>query len=82
MQLCLELYTIKKGSLCMFDYFLKAKTLGDGLAVAGHPVSDCDHILHILSSLGSDYDTFVTSITVHSENTTIDDLHGMFLNQE
>lgn len=66
----------------MFGYFLKAKMLGDGLAVAGHPVSNYDHILYILSSLGSDYDVFVTSITVHSENSTIDDLHGMFLNQE
>lgn len=51
MQSRLDFHMLIKVSLSMFDYFLEAKTLGDRLAAAGHPVSDYELILYILSGL-------------------------------
>ncbi|OVA11841.1 hypothetical protein BVC80_7161g2 [Macleaya cordata] len=58
-----ELQTIRKGSLTMHDYFLKAKKLSDALATSGKPVSNYELQSMLLSSLDTAYDAIVTTLT-------------------
>ena len=47
----------------MSEYIMKMKSYADCLNAIGMSVSDDDLTLNILTGLGSEYDSFVVSIT-------------------
>lgn len=49
------LSNLRKGSLTMSEYFTKFKTVTDGLALAGSPMSDLDLITHFIFGLDESY---------------------------
>lgn len=56
MQYKMELSNFKKGGLSVTEYLLKIKGLVDALGYAGYVVSTDDHIMHILSRLGIEFE--------------------------
>lgn len=63
MQYKMELSSPKKGGLAVTQYLLKIKSLVDALGYVGYVVSTNDHIMHILSGLGNEFDPFVMTVT-------------------
>ncbi|KAL5865304.1 hypothetical protein ACOSQ3_002818 [Xanthoceras sorbifolium] len=56
LQLKPELQNMNKGNLKVSEFMLKIKAIGDGLKAAGEMIKDHYHLLHILNSIGHDYD--------------------------
>ncbi|KAL5765255.1 hypothetical protein ACOSQ2_017849 [Xanthoceras sorbifolium] len=63
LQLKQQLQSLKKGSNTISEYFLKVKSIGNGLRAAGQAVSDCDLLLNVLNALGHDYDPVVVLVS-------------------
>lgn len=49
------------------EYLLKMKSYADFLRAVSHEISEEDLILHVLTSLGSEYDSFADSLTSTTE---------------
>uniref|UniRef100_A0A2N9J7Y7 Uncharacterized protein n=1 Tax=Fagus sylvatica TaxID=28930 RepID=A0A2N9J7Y7_FAGSY len=65
------------------DYFHRFTNLADTLAtVVDHPLNDFEMISFLLAGLGSDYDSFVTSVNTRAEPLSIEDLYGHLLAHE
>jgi hypothetical protein len=73
-QIRVELATSKKRDLSAADFFRRIKGLANELAAAGAALRDDEIIAYLLAGLGSDYDSFVTSMTTRSETITLDDV--------
>ncbi|XP_068312523.1 uncharacterized protein [Pyrus communis] len=58
------------------------KEITNALAATSFPVNDHDFLLIILNGLPDEYDSFVDSVQFRLADTSIDDLHGFFLNKE
>ncbi|KAB2608569.1 hypothetical protein D8674_011737 [Pyrus ussuriensis x Pyrus communis] len=54
----------------------------DALAAVGALLDDLDFVAHTLNGLPSDYNAFATSIRVHSEPVTPEELQGLLLSEE
>ena len=63
MQLKLELYSSQKGSKKISEFLLHIKKIVDNLNAINETISEKDHVMYILGGLGSDYLSFVVSIT-------------------
>ena len=63
MQIHYQLATLKKGNSSIIDYFHQFTTLVDTLAVTAHALKDFEIISFLLAGLGSEFDSFVTSVT-------------------
>ncbi|KAF5200993.1 hypothetical protein FRX31_009420 [Thalictrum thalictroides] len=61
---------------------MRIKGIADALAVTNTPIADSDLLLHTLSGLGVDYESFVTSIYTCPSPPTFTELHALLLNQE
>lgn len=59
----LQLASLKKGAETPTAYFNRAKALVTTLAGAGQHVSDQEFAVFLLAGLGTEYDSFVTSIS-------------------
>lgn len=79
LQIRIELATIKKRDMSAADYFRKIKGLSSELAAADAPLRDDEVIAYLLAGLGSDYDSFVTSMTTKSEKLSLDDIYSYLL---
>lgn len=55
------------------------KHLVDTLSTIGMPLREDEIISFVLSGLGSDYDSLVTSLTTRSEGLTLDDVYTHLL---
>ncbi|KAL4565709.1 hypothetical protein LXL04_029812 [Taraxacum kok-saghyz] len=77
-----ELQTLSKGSLTMLDYIEKKRSIADALAETLNPISTEDLIGYILSGLDSSYSPFTAAFMVHGEDSTVDDLIGLLLQEE
>ncbi|CAN0910576.1 Retrovirus-related Pol polyprotein from transposon RE1, partial [Linum grandiflorum] len=82
MQLKLQLQSLSKGSLSMFEYLEKKRAIADSLAADQQPISDEDLIGYILTGLDSSYDAFVTAFMMKVDDVTIDQLVGLLLQEE
>jgi hypothetical protein len=82
MQVHLQLATLKKGDSSISDYFQKFTSLVDTLAAVDQPLNDFELTAFLLAGLGSDYDSFVTSVTTRVTPMTLDDLYGHLLAHE
>ncbi|KAH6791771.1 hypothetical protein C2S52_002248 [Perilla frutescens var. hirtella] len=82
MQYKLQLQTLKKDNLSMREYLNKVKLCCDMLGSAGYKVPEEDQILHILSGLGSEYDSVMVTITSKSENWSIQNVQALLMSFE
>jgi len=78
-QLRTELINTHKGAQSAHDFFMQVKRMTDELAVAGHALH-CDEIIsYLLSGLGHDYDSFVTTITARTDPVTLEEVYALLL---
>lgn len=77
-----ELQNLSKGSLTMIEYIEKKHSVVDDLSESLKLISDDDLIGYILSGLDSSYSPFTSAFLVQGEDSTIDDLVGLFLHEE
>ena len=82
MQLRLQLQTAKKGRQSMLKYLFKIKKIVDNLSTIEEYVTEQDHILYILGGLGYEYNSFVMSITSHTDAPNLDDINSLMLAYE
>ncbi|EXB99134.1 hypothetical protein L484_007042 [Morus notabilis] len=82
MQYKLQIQTLKKCTMSMHEYLTKMKAYCDVLASVGHKISDEDHILHILSSLGTKYVPVMVTITSRTEPWTVKDVGTLLISFE
>ena len=68
-----------KGGSIMIEYLLKIKSITDALASAWHVISVEDQILHVLVGLGSEYDSFIASISLGFELCCTQDIVALLL---
>ena len=74
----------RKENLKINDYFIKMKSIADNMAAAGSALNNDDLILHILSSLGPEYNSIATYITgqVGFGKMNVNEAYAMLLTQE
>ena len=82
MQIHYLLITLKKGNSSIAYYFHQFITPVDTIATITQPLNDFEIIPFLLTNLGSDYDSFVTSVTTKVDPLSIEDLYGHFLAHE
>lgn len=81
-QLKIMLQNVKKDTLSINDYLSKVKNVVDRLASVGHIVSPQDHVETIFNGLPDEYDTFVISVNLRSENNSVEEIESLLLAQE
>jgi hypothetical protein len=82
MQVHYQLVTLKKGKTFVADYFQKFTCLTDTLAAVNQPLNDFEAISFLIAGLGTDCDSFVTSVTTRVEPLTIEEIYGHLLAHE
>lgn len=82
MELRSQLHSLRKGYRPIDDYFLEAKMLLDNLTSVGEILFEKDIVLSVISSLGSDWNNFVTFFNLHVEPIGLDELHIQLVNHE
>jgi len=81
-QLRTELVNTRKGAQSAHDFFMQVKCMTYELAIAGHALH-CDEIIsYLLSGLGYDYDSFVTTITARTDPITLEEVYALLLTTE
>lgn len=81
-QLKTQLRSMKKGSLKMFDYLLKVKSLVDSLAAVGNPIPANDYIEAKFDVLPDEYESVITTVISKSKSYTVDEIEALLLTQE
>jgi len=82
MQIYFQLATVQKGNHSITEYFQTIKTLRDTLAAAGQPINEFEAVSFLLKGLGTEFDSFVTSVTTRVDPLSFDDLFGHLLAHE
>ncbi|OMO89784.1 Integrase, catalytic core [Corchorus capsularis] len=82
MQLRSQLQNLQKGSSSISEYLQKVKSIADSLAAIFQPVSDTDLVLYTLSSLGPEYESFTTPISVCPDVPSFFELNSLMLHHE
>lgn len=82
LQLKIQMQSTKKGSMSIYAYVAKMKSIADNLGAAGSIVTDKDLIMHSLTGIGSEYDCVVVNITSRPDVFTLQDVISMLVNQE
>ena len=77
-----QLATLKKGNSSIANYFHQFTTLVNTLAATAQPLNDFELVSFLLAGLGSDYDSFVTSVTTRVDSLSIEELYGHLLAHE
>ncbi|KAF7811513.1 Retrovirus-related Pol polyprotein from transposon TNT 1-94 [Senna tora] len=81
-QLFTQFRATKKGNLGMSKYLLKLKKIVYALASIKSPVSERDHIQTIFDGLPSEYETFITSLSLKSKRFLVSQVEAHLLAQE
>lgn len=76
------LATTKKGDMSVTDYYNKMKTYGDELASAGSTIDDTNLVSYIVTGLGADYNSVVSSVMACSTPITAPELLSLMLAYE
>uniref|UniRef100_A0A2N9GIZ9 Reverse transcriptase Ty1/copia-type domain-containing protein n=1 Tax=Fagus sylvatica TaxID=28930 RepID=A0A2N9GIZ9_FAGSY len=77
-----QLSTLKKGDSSIADYFHTFTGLVDTLAAINQPLSEEEQISFLLAGLGSEYESFITTVHMRTELLSIETLYGHLLSQE
>ena len=81
LQLRSQLSREKKGDLSASAYYSKMKGIADEMAAVGKKIDDDDLISYILNGLDSDYNPFVSSVSV-KDSLSLGDLYAQLLSYE
>ena len=79
LELRIEIQSIKKDGLTTNEYVFKLKNIADKLAFISEPVLDRDQLIYPFQGLGVEYNPFVTSFNARSDQSTIEEVHSLFL---
>lgn len=82
MKIKTKLQTIQKGGMSLKEYFSKIQQYVDALAVVDKPTSVEDHILYILSGLGSDFESMVSVISDKTGPQSIHEVMSLLLTRK
>uniref|UniRef100_A0A2N9J5N8 Reverse transcriptase Ty1/copia-type domain-containing protein n=1 Tax=Fagus sylvatica TaxID=28930 RepID=A0A2N9J5N8_FAGSY len=77
-----QLSTLKKGDSSIADYFHTFTGLVDTLAAINQPLIEEEQISFLLAGLGSEYESFITTVHMRTELLSIETLYGHLLSQE
>ncbi|KAK3223583.1 hypothetical protein Dsin_010608 [Dipteronia sinensis] len=77
-QLRLQLQTTKKSGMSMTDYLVKMKRYIDKRAAVGYKVTLEEEVQYILSGVGPEYETFVTSINNRQGDINMSELTSQY----
>ena len=77
-----QLSTLKKGDSSIVDYFLKFTGLVDTLAAIDQPLKQEEQISFLLTGLGFEYESFVTTVQMRTDLISIESLYGHLLSHE
>ena len=78
----IALTTTKKGNLTVSEYFAKMKALSDDMAAAGRPLEDDELVEYIITGLGEDFQSLVTSVCTSKDPISVSDLYSQMLSFE
>nr|TKS11759.1 hypothetical protein D5086_0000070570 [Populus alba] len=81
-QLRTELVNTRKGSQSAHDFFMQIKRMTDELVIVDHALHYDEIISYLLSGLGHDYDSFVTTITARTDHVTLEEVYALLLTTE
>ncbi|KAF5466062.1 hypothetical protein F2P56_016020 [Juglans regia] len=81
-QVRFQLANLSKGEQSISDYYSKVKMLVDTLAATGSSISDKEFVTYLLNGLGSNYKSFITSITTRIEPISSYELYHLLLIHE
>ena len=81
LQIRSQLSREKKGDSSVSAYFSKMKGLADEIGAAGKKLEDDDLIDYILNGLDSEYNPFVSSVSI-KDSLSLDDLYAQLLSYE
>ncbi|KAJ3701350.1 hypothetical protein LUZ61_005055 [Rhynchospora tenuis] len=82
MELKFLLQTIRKGNDTCAQYLQRIQSIADNLRSVGSAISDQDLILQTLHGLGTEFESFVTAITMRQEPVSMPELHNLLLAHE
>lgn len=82
LQIRFQLTNLSRGDQSVFEYFSKVKNMDDTLAASGTPLSDKEYVSYLLNGLGPSYESFVISITTHSNSASSTKLFHLLLVHE
>uniref|UniRef100_A0A5K1DIR4 Retrotransposon gag domain-containing protein n=2 Tax=Nymphaea colorata TaxID=210225 RepID=A0A5K1DIR4_9MAGN len=77
-----ELQNRKKGGMSMTEYLQHISFLHDSLSRVQHFVSDTDLVLYTLNGLNSEYESFITTVTVFKDLPSWSELYDTLITQE
>uniref|UniRef100_A0A2N9EGA7 Uncharacterized protein n=1 Tax=Fagus sylvatica TaxID=28930 RepID=A0A2N9EGA7_FAGSY len=77
-----QLSTLKKGDSSIADYFHKFTGLIATLAAINKPLTDEEQISFLLAGLGSEFESFVTTVQMRTDLLSIEALYGHLLSHE
>jgi gag-polypeptide of LTR copia-type len=82
LELKLQLQTSKKGGSSCAQYIQHMQSIADCLRSIGSDVSEDDLILYTLQGLGSDYENFVTAVSLRSRSLSMPELQSLLFSHE
>ncbi|KAJ1701542.1 hypothetical protein LUZ63_001321 [Rhynchospora breviuscula] len=82
LDLKLQLQTAKKGGSTCAQYIQQMQALADRLRSIGSTVTDQDLVVYTIQGLGSEYDAFVTAISMKDPPPSMPELCSLLLAQE
>jgi gag-polypeptide of LTR copia-type len=82
LELKMQLQMTKKGASSCMQYLQQMTSIVDCLRSIGSDISEQDLVLYTLQGLGTDFDTFVTAISMRSGSLTMVELHSLLLSHE
>ncbi|KAK2977570.1 hypothetical protein RJ640_002932 [Escallonia rubra] len=74
LQLKMQLQNTTKGNNNMDAYLRSLKSIADSLAAINSPISNKDLVIHALSGLPSEYESFITTVTNNGVAMNFEDL--------
>ncbi|KAL5837905.1 hypothetical protein ACOSQ3_015074 [Xanthoceras sorbifolium] len=77
-----QMQSLKKGSVSISDYIMKIKSLADNLTTVGQLMTDQDVIMHVLHSLGLEYDSVIMIVTARQDSIPLSEVQYLLLTQE
>ena len=77
-----QLSTLKKGDSLIADYFHTFIGLVDTLAAINQLLTEEEQISFLIAGLGSEYESFITTVHMCTELLSIETLYGHLLSQE
>ena len=78
----MALATTTKGTSFVVDYFVKMKGLADEMAAAGRKMEDEELVSFILTGLGDDFDSIVSTVAARVKPISIAELYAQLISYE